>query len=174
MPKSDSEAILLPESKKKLDSKEILLKLLTETRSQRKNALPSFQISCLDKLTAMISAIPVDEKTEMHLRTCGYLLDQCLCDLDKRFGREHTILGLINMDHLTNDEFYEKANRVLDDEVKSLNKYSSDSFYDQSFKIVKVFLIEIKREMEKLKTELDQRLIEAATLAIAYRSPPHL
>ena len=74
-------------------------------------------------------------------KRCGYLLDQCLCDVGKQFGREQTILALINMEHLNNEEFFQKANKIFDDEINGLNKYSSDSFYDQSFKKIKVFII---------------------------------
>lgn len=149
------------------DSKEILLNLLSETRKKRKEAISPFQLACLDKYEEMIRAIPVDEKTEVDLRICGFLLDQGLCDLDKRLGSEHTILSLINKDYPGNDDFCEKVNQILDNEIKKLNKYSSDSFYDQSFKKVKLFLIDMKNATGQLKSDLDQKASDAALLSLS-------
>lgn len=149
------------------DSKATLLKVLSETKTTLQAPTQSFQIACLDKFIGMINAIPVDKVTEMDLRICGFLLDKCLCDLDARLGSEHTILNLIKKGGFAVDEFCVKVNKVLEDEVTNLKKYSSNSFFDQSFKMISAFLIGMKSEVGQLKTAFDQRRSDASTLSFA-------
>ena len=140
-------------------SKEILLTTLTDLKEKREGALSPFQISCLDKFTNLIKVIPEDKKTEMDLRICGYLLDFCFCYLEQRLGSDHSIMGLFRQD-LTNEEFYERSTQIFQNEIKHLSQFKSDSFFDQSFKIIKNFIVEMKNEMDQLKIAVDKKAIE--------------
>ncbi|AWN74986.1 hypothetical protein LEAN103870_18865 [Legionella anisa] len=140
-------------------TKEMLLNIL---KNAKKDSLPPFQNECLDMFQAKINAIPVNEITEMDLRISAILLDRCFCDLDSIFRDEQRIISLINKKNLSNHDFFKQVNQIFDDEIKTLNSYSLVGFHDQLFKNVKAILIDMKTELSRLKTSLDQQLIDSS------------
>ncbi|MCE0724464.1 MULTISPECIES: hypothetical protein [Legionella] len=138
--------------------KEMLLNILNNTQAQLKDSLSPFQTECLDMFQIKIKAIPVDERTEMDSKIGIILLDHCFCDLDNLFGSEDRIISLINKRNLNDNDFFKQVNQIFDDEIKALNQYALESFYAQTFKPVKNILIDMKNELTRLKTSLDQQL----------------
>ncbi|HHS8253470.1 TPA: hypothetical protein ACTTVN_002419 [Legionella anisa] len=146
-------------------TKEMLLNIL---KNAKKDSLPPFQNECLDMFQEKIYAIPVNEITEMDLRISAILLDRCFCDLDSIFRDEQRIISLINKKNLSNHDFFKQVNQIFDDEIKTLNSYSLIGFHDQLFKNVKAILIDMKTELSRLKTSLDQRLIDSPEYQTRY------
>ncbi|HHF7353288.1 TPA: hypothetical protein ACPSKZ_003180 [Legionella anisa] len=146
-------------------TKEMLLNIL---KNAKKDSLPPFQNECLDMFQEKINAIPVNEITEMDLRISAILLDRCFCDLDSIFRDEQRIISLINKKNLSNHDFFKQVNQIFDDEIKTLNSYSLIGFHDQLFKNVKAILIHMKTELSRLKTSLDQRLIDSPEYQTRY------
>ncbi len=143
-------------------TKEMLLNILKNTK---KDSLSLFQIECLDMFQAKIKSIPVDEQTEMDLPVCGILLDHCFCDLDNLFKSEQRIISIINKGNLSDDDFFQQVNQIFDDEIKILNHFSSEVFYNQTLKHVKTIVIDMKNELGRLKTSLDHQLSDAPKLS---------
>ena len=143
-------------------TKKMLLNILKNTK---KNSLSPFQIECLDMFQEKIKTIPIDEQTEMDLPVCAVLLDHCFCDLDNLFKSEQRIISLINQGNLSDNDFFKHVNQIFADEIKTLNHHSSEFFYNQTLKYVKTIVIDMKNELVRLKTSLDQQLIDIANLS---------
>lgn len=143
-------------------TKEMLLNILKNTK---KDSLSPFQIECLDMFQAKIKAIPIDEQTEIDLPVCAVLLERCFCDLDNLFKREERIISLINQGTLRDNDFFKHVNQIFDNEIKTLNHHSSEFFYNQTLKHVKTIVIDMKNELSRLKTSLDQQLSDTTNLS---------
>ncbi|CAM2920702.1 Uncharacterised protein [Legionella steigerwaltii] len=146
-------------------SKEMLLHILNRAITAHKDKISPFQIECLDMFQKKINAIKVDETAEMDLQICNILLDKCFCDLEDMIPRERRIISLLNKPNLTDDEFYTKVSTIFNHEIKELNSFLKDTFYDQTFKNVKMILIDMKTELTRLKTGLEQQPHNEKTLS---------